>query len=212
MSPRRPSVNEEMRRRSRERLLRATVEVVETRGYEAATLGDIADRAGTARGLVSYYFPAKRQLLQAATHRLMHLELAAAMRREPQAVCGQELLARAIDCILGLPVRHATLMRAHMGLILQEEGFIQCSEQQQLAGLLREAISAWGSADPVPEYQMLRSLLMGAVFAQLMPGAPMPLARLRAELFHRYGLDWEHGVPPEGGPPGGTPAAGNGQR
>ena len=62
MSPRSASVNEELRRRSRERLLQATVELVGERGYEATTLGDIADRAGSARGLVSYYFPGKRQL------------------------------------------------------------------------------------------------------------------------------------------------------
>ena len=74
MSPRSASVNEELRRRSRERLLQATVELVGERGYEATTLADIADRAGAARGLVSYYFPGKRQLLQSAVHRLMHLE------------------------------------------------------------------------------------------------------------------------------------------
>ena len=32
--------------------------------------------------------------------------------------------------------------------------------------------------------------------ALLLPGAPMPLARLRAELFQRYGLDWRLGSPP----------------
>ncbi len=37
---------------------------------------------------------------------------------------------------------------------------------------------------------MLRALLMGAVYAALIPGAPMPLPVLRAELFERYGLDW----------------------
>jgi hypothetical protein len=37
-----------------------------------------------------------------------------------------------------------------------------------------------------------------------LPGAPMPLPRLRAELFTRYGLDWEFGVPPGGKPTGGT--------
>ena len=36
---------------------------------------------------------------------------------------------------------------------------------------------------------------MGAVVAVLLPGAPMPPERLRAELFHRYGLDWELGRP-----------------
>ncbi|MET9877458.1 helix-turn-helix domain-containing protein [Actinacidiphila glaucinigra] len=196
MSPRRPSVNEAMRRRSRERLLQATVELVEERGFEATTLGDIADRAGSARGLVSYYFPGKRLLLQSAAHRLMHCELAAALGREPTPADGREVLARAIDAVLALPVRHPVVMRAHMAGILQAEGFSECEERQRLAELLLGAVRAWGSTDPEQDYRMLRALLMGGVFAQLIPGAAMPLARLRADAFQRYGLPWELGVPP----------------
>ncbi|MEU9715889.1 helix-turn-helix domain-containing protein [Streptomyces sp. NPDC047976] len=210
MVPRSPSVNEELRRRSRERLLQATVELVAERGYEATKLGDIADRAGAARGLVSYYFPGKRQLLQSAVHRLMHLTLEAALERGPRTDDGRELLARAIDAILGLARDQPRLMRTHMAGILQAEGFIRCPEQQRLAELLRGAVAAYGSADVDTDYPLLRALLMGAVVAVLLPGAPMPASRLRAELFQRYGLDWELGVPPDGGPPGGTfpPGAG----
>jgi AcrR family transcriptional regulator len=200
MSPRSASVNEELRRRSRERLLQATVELVDERGYEATTLGDIADRAGSARGLVSYYFPGKRQLLQSAVHRLMHLTLAEALEREPRPSgpdAGRELLARAIDAILGLAHDRPTLMRTHMAGILQQEGFVQCDEQQRLAKLLRDTVVRYGSCDPDTDYPLLRALLMGAVVAVLLPGAPMPLARLRAELFGRYGLDWELGSPPD---------------
>ncbi|MEU3187589.1 helix-turn-helix domain-containing protein [Streptomyces sp. NPDC006923] len=204
MSPRSASVNEELRRRSRERLLQATVELVAERGYEATTLADIADRAGSARGLVSYYFPGKRHLLQSAVHRLMHRTLEAALRREPATDDGRELMARAIDAILGLAAGSPVLMRTHMAGILAAEGFVQCPEQQRLARLLRETVVAYGSPDPDSDYPMLRALLMGAVFAVLMPGAPMPPERLRAELFTRYGLDWELGVPPGGEPPGGT--------
>jgi AcrR family transcriptional regulator len=204
MSPRSASVNEELRRRSRERLLQATVELVAERGYEATTLADIADRAGSARGLVSYYFPGKRQLLQSAVHRLMHRTLEAAVEREPRTDDGRERMARAIDAILGLAVDSPVLMRTHMAGILQPEGFVQCPEQQRLAQLLRETVVRYGSQDVDGDYPLLRALLMGAVFAVLMPGAPMPLTRLRAELFTRYGLDWERGVPPGGEPPGGT--------
>lgn len=204
MSPRSASVNEERRRRSRERLLQAAVELVAERGYEATTLADIADRAGSARGLVSYYFPGKRQLLQSAVHRLMHRTLEAALMREPSTDDGRELMARAIDAILGLAADSPVVMRTHMAGILQAEGFVQCPEQQRLALLLHETVVRYGSRDAESDYPMLRALLMGAVFAVLMPGAPMPLPRLRAELFQRYGLAWEFGVPPGGEPPGGT--------
>ncbi|MEV6652473.1 helix-turn-helix domain-containing protein [Streptomyces sp. NPDC051219] len=205
MSPRSASVNEELRRRSRERLLQATVDLVGERGYEATTLADIADRAGAARGLVSYYFPGKRQLLQSAVHRLMHRTLEAALEREPRTDDGRERLARAIDAILGLARDHPVLMRTHMAGILQAEGFVQCPEQQRLAELLRDTIVRSGSTDVDTDYPLLRALLMGAVVAVLLPGAPMPLPRLRAELFQRYGLDWELGAPPGGKPPDGSP-------
>ncbi|MEU7042132.1 helix-turn-helix domain-containing protein [Streptomyces varsoviensis] len=211
MVPRSASVNEELRRRSRERLLQATVELVGERGYEATTLAHIADRAGAARGLVSYYFPGKRQLLQSAVHRLMHLELAAGLEREPRTEDGRELLARAIDAILGLARDHPLLMRTHMAGILQAEGFIQCPEQQRLATLLRDTVVSYGSADPDTDYRLLRALLMGAVVAVLLPGAPMPTSRLRAELFQRYELDWTLGVPPADTPPNLAPRRVNGQ-
>jgi AcrR family transcriptional regulator len=204
MSPRSASVNEELRRRSRERLLQATVELVCERGYEATTLADIADRAGAARGLVSYYFPGKRQLLQSAVHRVMHQTLQAALEREPRTESGGELLARAIDAVLGLAVDRPVLMRTHMVGILQAEGFVQCPEQQRLAFLLRDTLARFGSRDMDTDYPLLRAELMGAVFALLIPGAPMPLTRLRSELFEQYGLDWCLGVPPGGEPPGGT--------
>ncbi|MFJ8695057.1 TetR/AcrR family transcriptional regulator [Streptomyces roseolilacinus] len=201
MSPRSASVNAELRRRSRERLLQATVDLVAERGYEATTLADIADRAGSARGLVSYYFPGKRQLLQSAVHRLMHMTLASALEREPRTEDGRERLARAIDAILGLAVEQPLLMRTHMAGILQAEGFVRCPEQQRLAALLRDTLARYGTRDLDADYPLLRALLMGAVFAVLLPGAPMSPARLRAELFQRYGLDWELGSPPEGGRP-----------
>ncbi|MFJ3097550.1 TetR/AcrR family transcriptional regulator [Streptomyces hydrogenans] len=203
MTPRSPSVNEELRRRSRERILEATVELVGVHGYEATTLGDIARQAGVARGLVSYYFAGKRQLLQSAVHRLMHLTLAEALERPPRTEDGRERMARAIDAVLGLAVTRPTLMRTHMAGILQAEGFVRCEEQQRLAFLLRDTVERYGSEDVDRDYPLLRALLMGAVVGVLLPGAPMPMARLRAELFHRYGLAWDSGMPPDGGPPDG---------
>jgi AcrR family transcriptional regulator len=197
MSPRSASVNEELRRRSRERLLQAAVELVSEHGYEATTLGDIADRAGSARGLASYYFPGKRQLVQSAVHRLMHRTLEEALERAPHTEDGQERMARAIDAILGLARVRPVLMRQHMAGLLQGEGLVPCPEQRRLAELLRDTVARYGSDDPDTDYPMLRALLMGSVYAALVPGAPMPIPVLRAELFKRYRLDPELGLPPD---------------
>ncbi|MFJ1970121.1 TetR/AcrR family transcriptional regulator [Streptomyces sp. NPDC087903] len=204
MSPRSASVNEELRRRSRERLLQAAVELVGEHGYEATTLGDIADRAGSARGLVSYYFPGKRQLVQSAVHRLMHRTLEEALEREPHTEDGRERLARAIDAILGLARDRPVLMRQHMAGLLQAEGFVQCPEQKRLSELLGDTVARYGSQNVGADYPMLRAVLMGAVFAALVPGVPMPVPVLRAELFQRYRLAPELGVPPDDEASGGT--------
>lgn len=204
MSPRSASVNEELRRRSKERLLQAAVELVGELGYDATTLGAIADRAGSARGLVSYYFPGKRQLVQSAVHRLMHCTLEEALEREPRTEDGRERLARAIDAILGLARDRPVLMRQHMSGLLQAEGFLPCPEQRRLADLLRDTVARRGSQDVEHDYPLLRAQLMGSVYAALMPGAPMPVPLLRAELFARYGLDWDMGVPPDTEVSGGT--------
>ncbi|MET7286515.1 helix-turn-helix domain-containing protein [Streptomyces sp. NPDC005573] len=206
MSPRSASVNEEMRRRSRERLLQAALEVVGERGFEATTLGAIADRAGSARGLVSYYFPGKRQLVQSAVHRLMHRTLEEALEREPRTEDGRERLARAIDAILGLARDRPVLMRQHMAGLLQAEGFVQCPEQRRLSELLGDTVARYGSENVTADYPLLRAVLMGAVFAALVPGVPMPVPVLRAELFERYGLDWTSGIPPESDACGTAPA------
>ncbi|MEV7289017.1 helix-turn-helix domain-containing protein [Streptomyces sp. NPDC093252] len=204
MSPRSAQVNEELRRRSRERLLQAAIELVSERGYEATTLADIADRAGSARGLVSYYFPGKRQLVQSAVHRLMHRTLEEGLEREPRTDDGRERMARAIDAVLGLARDRPVLMRQHMAGLLQAEGFVQCPEQRRLAELLRDTVARRGSGNVESAYPMLRSLLMGSVYAMVLPNVPMPIAAVRAELFERYGLDWEQGVPPDTEVPGGT--------
>lgn len=190
MSPRRASVNEAMRARSRSRIMQATVELVDERGFTGTTLGDIAERAGLARGLVSYYFPGKRYLLQSSMHRLMHLTLAAALAELAETDPPDLWLATTIDTVLTLTQERPTLMRTHLALILapSAEGFIQDEEQRRFGALLQGVLRRRGAADPVAEHAVLRSALMGACMGMLLPGAETSPALIRADLFARYGL------------------------
>ncbi|WP_035804393.1 TetR/AcrR family transcriptional regulator [Kitasatospora mediocidica] len=199
MAPRGDSVNEEMRRRSRVRIMRATVDLVDRRGYAATTLADIAEEAGLARGLVSYYFDGKRLLMQAATHRLMHLRLTEELDRLAPDAAARERLACVIDTVLNLALDHPRVMRSHLALILDPDGggFVQDPEQQRLGAILQDVLAGWGVADPAAEHALLRSALMGGCIGVLLPGAQTALPPVRADLFARYGLPWELGTPPQ---------------
>ena len=191
MSPRREAVNEAMRARSRVRIMQATVELVDERGFAGTTLGDIAERAGLARGLVSYYFPGKRLLLQSSMHRLMYTTLAAALAGLDDGDHPDLWLATSIDTVLGLAAAKPTLMRTHLALILapSAEGFVQDEEQQRFGGLLQDVLRRRGAENAVAEHSVLRSALMGACMGLLLPGAEASPALIRQDLFVRYGLD-----------------------
>jgi len=190
--------------------MEATAELVDKQGYARTTLADIAQHAGLARGLVSYYFTGKHLLLQSAVHREMHLHLARALDRLPESASPDARLAGAVDAILGFALEHPRLMRSHLALILDPDSgeFVQDPEQQKLGALLRGVLLVRGSADPSADHAVLRSALMGGCIGVLLPGAETPLVPIRADLFARYGLAWELGTPPQAAPPGGPSSTG----
>jgi AcrR family transcriptional regulator len=55
---------------AKERIVTAAVEAFAEKGFEAASTRDIAQRAGTDQGLVTYHFPSKDLLWRAAADRL----------------------------------------------------------------------------------------------------------------------------------------------
>src|ERR1700756_222932 len=48
---------------TRQSLYKTAIELIEERGYEAATLRDVARRAGVSVGLLYRYFPSKRAVV-----------------------------------------------------------------------------------------------------------------------------------------------------
>jgi TetR/AcrR family transcriptional regulator len=62
--PRSKEQNEEIRRQRREAILRSALKVYADKGYAAAEIGDVAEQAGIARGLVYYYYKDKLSLFR----------------------------------------------------------------------------------------------------------------------------------------------------
>jgi len=64
VSPRTKEQNEEIRRQRRQEILQAALLVYAEQGYSATEIGDIAKKAGLARGLVYHYFENKQHLFR----------------------------------------------------------------------------------------------------------------------------------------------------
>ncbi|QJD83479.1 TetR/AcrR family transcriptional regulator [Cohnella herbarum] len=64
MSPRTKEQNEQIRKQRSQEILRAAVAVYAEKGYAAAEIGEIAEKAGLARGLVYHYFKSKQTLFR----------------------------------------------------------------------------------------------------------------------------------------------------
>lgn len=64
MSPRTREQNEEIRRQRKQEILQAAIAVYAEKGYAASDMGEIAERAGLAHGLVFYYFKNKKTLFR----------------------------------------------------------------------------------------------------------------------------------------------------
>jgi TetR/AcrR family transcriptional regulator len=64
MSPRTKEQNEEIRKQRSQEILQAAILVYAEKGYAASEIGEIAERAGLARGLVYHYFKNKQSLFR----------------------------------------------------------------------------------------------------------------------------------------------------
>ncbi|MDN3353454.1 TetR/AcrR family transcriptional regulator [Actinomadura sp. DC4] len=201
MSPRSAQVNQEMREQSQQRILEAALMAFAERGYEGTTIAQIAERAGVARGLVSYYFPAKEQLLQALLGQALAGFLALTDPAEDEITPDQRL-AGCINRTLTSAAGTIGIQRLVLCLMLQpgtREIFVGVEAAQaevvgELERRLRAIFAERGAENPALEEVMFRSVLEGVVFKMAVYPQTYPLAAVRHRLLTMYGL-------PAGDPP-----------
>ncbi|MGG1663522.1 TetR/AcrR family transcriptional regulator [Brevibacillus sp. NRS-1366] len=71
--PRTKEQNEEIRARRKEEIMKGALAVYVEKGFAAAEIGDVAEHAGVARGLVYYYYKDKRSLFRDLFTHMFHL-------------------------------------------------------------------------------------------------------------------------------------------
>jgi AcrR family transcriptional regulator len=204
LSPRSTEVNRELREQSQRRILDAALMAFAERGYEGATISQIAERAGVARGLVSYYFPAKENLLQELLGQALDGILALTDPADGEETPDQRL-AGIIDRTLAAAAATIGVQRLVLCLMLQpatREIFVgveaaKAASVEEFERRLQEIFAARGAEDPALEEVLFRSVLEGVIFKLAVYPETYPVAAVRHRLHAMYGL-------PAGDPPGDT--------
>ncbi|GAA1274246.1 TetR family transcriptional regulator [Planotetraspora silvatica] len=192
MSPRSAQANEEMREQSRERILAAALEVFTEKGYHNATISDITARAGVSRGLITYYFPGKQNLVDNLLDR--YIDSVTAILD----VTGtpDERLAAIIDGVLLTVAQTLPIQRMTLSLVIHPSTHplfarAEARKEDQVADLedgLRGIFAARGADDPALEEVLFRSVLEGVIFKAAVYQDQYPLERVRRRVHDMYGL------------------------
>ena len=96
--PRKLKTRSEQREATRERIVEVALEAFAEKGFRGASTRDIARRAGTNQGLITYHFRSKDELWQVAADRIFGL-LAKRMTEQLSAVPSEDPRERAREAI-----------------------------------------------------------------------------------------------------------------
>lgn len=115
--------------RSREAILAAAERLYSERGFDAASLGDIALAASLSRGAPSYFFGSKEQLYVAVLERVFaEREQAAREAFQPLAAWAEDSSSGSLEKALGKAVD------GYMEFLLRRPSFVRLIQREELAG------------------------------------------------------------------------------
>lgn len=184
--------NEQLREQSRERILGAALAVFAEKGFHNATISDITARAGVSRGLITYYFPGKHELVAELLGR--YLDGVAGLLD----VTGtpDERLAATIDAVLAAAASTLPVQRLALSLMTHPSThpIFAGTERRKEADVvrledgLRALFAERGAADPALEEVVFRSVLEGVIVKAAVYGDTYPLERVRGRLHELYRL------------------------
>jgi TetR/AcrR family transcriptional regulator len=95
---RKPKSRSEQREATRERIVEAALEAFAEKGFRGASTRDIAERAGTNQGLITYHFRSKDELWRAAADRIFGM-LAKSMGEQLGALDSDDPRERARESV-----------------------------------------------------------------------------------------------------------------
>ncbi|TWD81559.1 TetR family transcriptional regulator [Kribbella amoyensis] len=190
--PRSASTNQELREKSRERILAAALEVFAEKGYEAASITDVTARAGVSRGLLAYYFTSKQAIAAELLDRWLDGITAILTIQGPP----DERLAGIIDGALmaasaTLPIQRLAISLMMLPTTHPTFAKVEAEKSHRITEVedtIRTIFEARGAQDPAIEEMLLRATLEGITVKLTIYPETFPVEEIRRRLYQTYDL------------------------
>jgi AcrR family transcriptional regulator len=190
MSPRTHTQWEEIRGKSREKILNAAISLFSSIGYFSTSVSKIAQKAGVSKGLLYNYFDSKDQLLVAIVNKTIKL-LDNAFTVSGEISSPKEELILLIENMYKIIENHQGFLRMLIPLSMQmrEFDFINSMiNKKYKESVLRflHLFEKLNYKNPEDEARILIATLDGIMYQYLVLGDNLPYEKIKIALINKY--------------------------
>jgi AcrR family transcriptional regulator len=187
--PRRPEQFEQLREKSREKILSAALELFANKGYDATSIDSIAKKAGISKGLIYNYFESKKSVLLAIFGDAMKIgeDIITEQRgvKDPNERI-KLMVEMVFEMIYKQPeyLKLLTVMSLQPGVMAETKEFTSNAykKSQEWATVITGKKERKGLIETL----MMGALLDGVVLNFIMHGDNYPLEELKKEIIKVY--------------------------
>lgn len=187
--PRKPEQYEEIREKSREKILAAALELFANNGYDASSIDSIAKKAGISKGLIYNYYKSKKDVLLAIMNDAM--KLGEVMMAENKTIKDPyKKMRKMVDSVFDMMYKQPEYMKLLTVLSLQPGVMAETREFTKNAykkGVEWSGeITGHRGKKALIEMLMIGALLDGIALNFILHGNRYPMEQLRKQIIKQY--------------------------
>jgi AcrR family transcriptional regulator len=191
MSPRTSAQNKLIREQRKGEILEAALVLFAKNGYAATTIDQLAEAAGTSKGLLYNYFSGKQELLEEIFNHM--LAQAESIWQLDESSTAHEQLRQLLDATFLYMQEHKDLMKLIMQLALQPDVVQDLSAlitQSQTSKLLfmEPLLREMGYDNPKEEAYVRGAFLDGLALVSMVINEDYPLDQMKKRIYQHYKL------------------------
>lgn len=190
MSPRNPKQFEEIREKSKEKILYAAFELFSSIGYWSTSISKIAKQAGISKGLMYNYFNSKEHLLKAVIEKILEV-IKDVINFDEEDKTPEENMTLLITRIFAHVEKNGSMIRMMAKISLQIGQFdfvneILVKEYKTMINKAENLLSQMNFKNPRQEALILGAAIDGVLLQQQIFGEEYPLQEIKEAMLTKY--------------------------